>query len=62
VLGADIGGRPLLILGMLLAVIGTQLLAVGLLGELLIRIYHEPKGRRQYLLRSRERHDRAPDT
>ena len=61
-LGADIGGRPLLILGMLLAVIGTQLLAVGLLGELLIRIYHEPKGRRQYLLRSRERYDRAPKT
>ena len=61
-LGADIGGRPLLMLGMLLAVIGTQLLAVGLLGELLIRIYHEPKGRRQYLLRSRERHDRTPDT
>jgi glycosyltransferase involved in cell wall biosynthesis len=60
VLGADIGGRPLLILGMLLSVIGTQLLAVGLLGELLIRIYHEPQGRRQYLLRSRERHDKAP--
>lgn len=50
-LGADIGGRPLLLLGMLLSVIGTQLLAVGLLGELLIRIYHEPGGRKQYLLR-----------
>ena len=55
VLGADIGGRPLLILGMLLSVIGTQLLAVGLLGELLIRIYHEPGGRKQYLLRAASR-------
>ncbi len=62
VLGADIGGRPLLILGMLLSVIGTQLLAVGLLGELLIRIYHEPQGRQQYLLRARDRHDKAPNS
>lgn len=51
VFGEDIGGRPLLILGALLTLMGTQLLAVGLIGELLIRIYHEPKGRRQYLLR-----------
>ncbi len=50
-LGADIGGRPLLMLGVLLTLVGTQLLAVGLIGELLIRIYHEPKGRRQYILR-----------
>ena len=52
VLGEDIGGRPLLFLGVLLTLVGTQLLAVGLLGELLIRIYHEPSGRRQYLLRN----------
>jgi glycosyltransferase involved in cell wall biosynthesis len=51
VLGEDIGGRPLLMLGVLLTLVGTQLLAVGLIGELLIRIYHEPKGRRQYILR-----------
>jgi len=50
-LGADIGGRPLLMLGVLMTLVGTQLLAVGLIGELLIRIYHEPKGRRQYILR-----------
>jgi len=50
-LGHDIGGRPLLLLGALLALIGVQLLATGLLGELLTRIYHEPQGRPQYLLR-----------
>jgi glycosyltransferase involved in cell wall biosynthesis len=50
-LGSDIGGRPLLALGVLLTLVGTQLLALGLIGELLIRIYHEPKGRRQYILR-----------
>jgi glycosyltransferase involved in cell wall biosynthesis len=52
VLGHDIGGRPLLLLGVLLALIGVQLLATGLLGELLIRIYHEPEGRSQYVLRA----------
>ncbi len=51
-LGRDIGGRPLLMFGVLLTLVGVQLLATGLIGELLIRIYHEPEGRRQYLLRA----------
>ena len=55
VLGADIGGRPLLLLGVLLALIGVQLVATGLIGELLTRIYHEPQGRPQYLLRRQPR-------
>jgi len=55
VLGHDIGGRPLLLLGVLLALIGVQMLATGLLGELLIRIYHEPEGRPQYVLRAAPR-------
>jgi glycosyltransferase involved in cell wall biosynthesis len=49
--GHSIGGRPLLILGALLTLIGVQLLATGVLGELLTRVYHEPQGRRQYVLR-----------
>jgi glycosyltransferase involved in cell wall biosynthesis len=47
----DIGGRPLLLLGALLTLIGVQLVATGVIGELLTRIYHEPQGRRQYVLR-----------
>jgi len=54
----DIGGRPLLLLGVLLTLVGVQLIAVGLMGELLVRIYHEPQGRRQYLFR--EPPDSAP--
>jgi hypothetical protein len=50
-LGQDIGGRPLLLLGVLLALMGGQIIATGLIGELLIRIYHEPQGRRLYVLR-----------
>ncbi len=51
ILGIDIGGRPLLMLGVLFTLVGIQLLATGLIGELLIRIYHEPEGRKQYILK-----------
>jgi glycosyltransferase involved in cell wall biosynthesis len=54
-LGHAIGGRPLLLLGALLLLIGVQLVATGVLGELLTRIYHEPEGRRQYQTRSAPR-------
>ncbi len=50
-LGHPIGGRPLLLLGALMMLIGVQLLATGVLGELLTRVYHEPQGRRQYVLK-----------
>jgi glycosyltransferase involved in cell wall biosynthesis len=60
ILGNSIGGRPLLLLGVLLALIGMQLVATGVLGELLTRIYHEPEGRAQYLLRSAPRPRRQP--
>ena len=53
--GHDIGGRPLLLLGVMLALIGVQFVATGVLGELLTRIYHEPEGRPQYVLRSAPR-------
>jgi len=53
VLRHDIGGRPLLLLGALLMLIGVQLMATGVLAELLTRVYHEPQGRRQYALRGR---------
>ena len=59
VLGEDIGGRPLLLFGLLLTLVGVQLLATGVIGELLIRIYHEPEGRRQYVVRPPTR-ERAP--
>jgi len=55
VLGHPIGGRPLLLLGALLVLIGVQLVATGVLGELLTRIYHEPQGRSQYVLRAAPR-------
>lgn len=51
--GVDIGQRPLFFLGLLLLLLGVQLVATGVLGELLTRIYHEPQGRPQYIARTR---------
>ena len=50
--GEAIGGRPLLLLGIMLALMGVQLIAIGLLGEILIRIYHEGRGIPQYHVRA----------
>jgi len=49
--GYDIGGRPLLMLAVMLILMGVQLLGMGVLAELLVRIYHEPAGRKQYTVR-----------
>jgi hypothetical protein len=42
-------------LGGLLVLIGAQLVATGVLGEMLTRIYHEPQGRAQYMTRTAPR-------
>ena len=49
-----IGNRPLLLLGALLFVTGVILIAFGLLGELLVRTYHESQGKPIYALRERK--------
>jgi len=46
-----IAGRPLLQLGFLLFVTGVILVSFGLLGELLVRIYHESQGKPVYVLK-----------
>jgi glycosyltransferase involved in cell wall biosynthesis len=53
--GADIGGRPLLLGGAFMLLMGVQLVGMGLLGEILVRIYHEPHGRSHYLVRETPR-------
>ncbi len=54
--GADIGGRPLLLMGAMFTLMGANFIGLGILGELLTRIWHEPGGKAQYLLR-----DEPPD-
>ncbi len=50
-LGQSIGDRPLLILAVVLLLTGIQLFCFGLLGELLMRTYHESQGRPIYRVR-----------
>jgi glycosyltransferase involved in cell wall biosynthesis len=45
---AEIGGRPLLLLAILLIFIGFQFITMGLLGEMLARTYHETQDRPVY--------------
>ena len=50
-LNESIGDRPLLILVVILLITGVQLFSFGLLGELLMRTYHESQGRPIYRVR-----------
>jgi len=49
--GVSIGGRPLLLLGVLLIIVGVQLIGMGLLGEMLVRVYHESQKKPIYALK-----------
>jgi glycosyltransferase involved in cell wall biosynthesis len=51
ILGQDIGTRPLLLLAVLLILLGVQMLAMGLLGELIIRTYYESTHKSIYYVR-----------
>ena len=49
--GEDIGSRPLLLLALLLALVGIQLLVLGLLAELIVRVYYEVQRKPTYAVR-----------
>jgi glycosyltransferase involved in cell wall biosynthesis len=51
VLGVALADRPILSLAILLLVLGVQFIALGLLGEMLVRLYHESQGKPIYVVR-----------
>lgn len=51
--GARLAERPLLLLGVLLIVVGLQLLSLGLVADVVSRTYHESQGKPPYYVRSR---------
>ncbi|HNS71191.1 MAG TPA: glycosyltransferase family 2 protein [bacterium] len=53
ILGQSIGGRPLLILSVLLVIVGVQSVMMGLIGELMMRTYFESSGRKTYTIRKK---------
>jgi glycosyltransferase involved in cell wall biosynthesis len=50
--GEAIGHRPLLLLGILLIIVGIQLIGMGLIGEMLVSSYHEGQRKPLYVLKS----------
>lgn len=50
-LGRNIGGRPLLLLGVLMIIVGIQLIGMGLLGEMIVRVYHESQRKPIYVIK-----------
>lgn len=57
--GANIGDRPLLLLGVLLIILGVQFIGIGLIGELVMRTYYEAQRKPIYVVRE-EISDQAP--
>lgn len=51
VLGQELANRPLLMLAVLLVMVGVQLLSLGLVGELVVRTYHESQHKPIYAIR-----------
>lgn len=52
VYGADIGGRPLLMLGVMLIMVGVQLASLGLVADVVGRTYHEAQKKPPYYVRT----------
>ncbi len=51
VLGQNIGSRPLLLLAVLLVILGVQLVSMGLIAEMVMRVYHEAQNKPIYVIR-----------
>ena len=47
----DIGGRPLLLTGIILILMSLQFFCTGILGELMTRTYYEASGKKPYVVR-----------
>ena len=59
-LGTELAERPLLLLGILLLVVGVQLLSLGLVADLLARTYHESQNKPPYAIRHCIRSGKLP--
>jgi hypothetical protein len=51
IFGVPLADRPILSLAILLLLLGVQFVALGLLGEMLVRLYHESQGKPIYVVR-----------
>ena len=51
IMGDDIWGRPMLLLGILLSLGGFQLITIGIMSELQMRTYYESQDKKIYNIR-----------
>jgi dolichol-phosphate mannosyltransferase len=59
--GAQIGNRPLLILGVILLLAGLQLILFGFVAEILMRTYYESQHKKAYRIRSVVQHNSSKE-
>lgn len=50
-IGQEIGGRPLLMLGVILTFTGIQLITTGFIAEFIMRTYYESQNKKPYIIR-----------
>ncbi len=51
ILGHDIWGKPLLLLGILLTIGGIQIITIGIISEILMRTYYESQNKKPYRIK-----------
>ncbi|NTU92563.1 MAG: glycosyltransferase family 2 protein [Chlorobiaceae bacterium] len=51
IFGQEIGGRPLLSLGIIMTFIGIQLITTGFIAEFIMRTYYESQNKKPYIIR-----------
>lgn len=56
--GPGMTANPLFLLGAVAGLIGVQFVSLGLMGEVLTRVYYESQGKRPYVIRERRNLDR----
>ncbi|MEM9836762.1 MAG: glycosyltransferase, partial [Bacteroidota bacterium] len=54
-LGNDIWGKPIMVLGMILILAGIQLITIGIVVEIQMRTYYESQGKRPFKVRNIKR-------
>lgn len=62
ILGHDIWGKPMLILGLIFLLGGIQLITIGILAEIAVRTYYESQSKKTYQVRKVFKKERAPET
>jgi hypothetical protein len=51
IMGQDIGGKPLLILGLILLLGGIQFITIGIIADINVRTYYESQNKKTYNVR-----------